>query len=716
MTLTGALAPHTTGSARARGAEYFHRHAVVHFDPHDPLAYAVVRGSDDYVVRIELAERRIRATCTCPYFEDRRDPCKHIWAVALECDAQRVLQPPDARPLSAIQFDPYGLGDPSDAWSPLDDPEFVVPRPRGGRPHTTPVGPPAWLQALTAIAANASRLEEPVPTVSGRLLYIVDLAASRQGGLLVYLFRQEVKQNGEWGAPKPARLTVPQVEAVPDDDHAILQRVRGAGPAYEWHWAGTTIELPSPFRLRGTLLLDLLPLMCRTGRLLLGMTEFPTPRPQDASPIPLDWDAGEPFTCMLQITRDDRRAEYVVDGTLQRGSDTIPLADTYLLLDDGVALVRGRAVRLAITPAMSWCQYVRDRGPLRVPIAEAESLKAALVTSGASEAADAPEELRVVSVDVAPVPHLSIESQPGSVKQLLAEVGFSYDGGPVVSSHRGALVPTRDARVMARRRPADERKALERVVALGARSGWSPYADAHALQMSSADVPRIVQTLLREGWQVAADGQRYRVATEAPALDIRSGIDWFELHGEVSFDDQRVGLPALLAAIRDHGGTVPLPDGTLGVLPEPWLRELAPLAIGERDGDHLRFRRSQIALLDALLATRPAVSWDEVAAGVRSRLRSVGSFTPLDPPPSFHGTLRPYQRDALGWLAFLRESRFGGCLADDMGLGKTIVVLALLESRRTQPDRDEPPRPSVVVVPRSVLFNWQQEAARFAPE
>src|SRR4029077_7437040 len=53
---------------------------------------------------------------------------------------------------------------------------------------------------------------------------------------------------------------------------------------------------------------------------------------------------------------------------------------------------------------------------------------------------------------------------------------------------------------------------------------------------------------------------------------------------------------------------------------------------------------------------------------------------------------------------------FGGCLADDMGLGKTVMVLALLDARRK-----EGRRPSLAVVPRSLIFNWQDEAARFAP-
>ena len=98
----------------------------------------------------------------------------------------------------------------------------------------------------------------------------------------------------------------------------------------------------------------------------------------------------------------------------------------------------------------------------------------------------------------------------------------------------------------------------------------------------------------------------------------------------------------------------------------------------------------------------------------RDELASLGGgLAPLDAAKSFVGSLRDYQRDALGWFAFLRRFGFGGCLADDMGLGKTVMVLAWLDRLRAT---REAKGPSLVVVPRSVVFNWIEEAARFAPE
>jgi len=81
-------------------------------------------------------------------------------------------------------------------------------------------------------------------------------------------------------------------------------------------------------------------------------------------------------------------------------------------------------------------------------------------------------------------------------------------------------------------------------------------------------------------------------------------------------------------------------------------------------------------------------------------------------PAGFRGELRPYQQEGLGWLEYSRSFEFGGILADDMGLGKTVQVLAHLQSRRS---RRLSKGPSLIVVPRSLVFNWIQEAERFTP-
>ncbi len=87
--------------------------------------------------------------------------------------------------------------------------------------------------------------------------------------------------------------------------------------------------------------------------------------------------------------------------------------------------------------------------------------------------------------------------------------------------------------------------------------------------------------------------------------------------------------------------------------------------------------------------------------------------TPLDQPELFSGTLRPYQVTGLSWLGFLDKFGLGGCLADDMGLGKTVQLIALLQHERAA---GGDVGPTLLVVPTSVVGNWERELERFSPE
>ncbi len=91
--------------------------------------------------------------------------------------------------------------------------------------------------------------------------------------------------------------------------------------------------------------------------------------------------------------------------------------------------------------------------------------------------------------------------------------------------------------------------------------------------------------------------------------------------------------------------------------------------------------------------------------------RAERSITPVEPPPGFLATLRPYQGRGLSWLAFLSALGLGACLADDMGLGKTVQLLALEAHERA----GQPQGPTLLLCPMSLVGTWQREAARFAP-
>ena len=215
--------------------------------------------------------------------------------------------------------------------------------------------------------------------------------------------------------------------------------------------------------------------------------------------------------------------------------------------------------------------------------------------------------------------------------------------------------------------------------------------------------------LVAEGWHVEAEGRVYR-RPGAWSLGVRSGVDWLDLEGAVDFGGLVAPLPAVLEALRRGATTVVLDDGSLGLLPEEWLAQHGiVLRLGAAHEGRIRFSRSQAPLLDALVAAEPGVRVDEDFAEARRALSASAASLPDAPPEAFRGELRAYQRAGLAWLRGIERAGLGGLLADEMGLGKTVQVLAHLAGR-------DAGRPSLVVAPRSLIFNWKREAARFAPQ
>jgi superfamily II DNA or RNA helicase len=449
---------------------------------------------------------------------------------------------------------------------------------------------------------------------------------------------------------------------------------------------------------------------------------------------PVSADEGPPWVFKLELTDpvDGRRQ---LSGSLVRGEDRMDVREPALVLASGHLIARGALARLEHGGAFPWLAELRR---VHHPPAFPQDAAPRLIETLARSRVDPgvlPPDLRYDVIDPRPRPRVRVERArtaprfPGE-HELTARVEFEYDGTVVAHDGRSTAYDS-ERRRMVRRDAAAEREAVQRLQQLGFRRGFAP-GGATELTVAIGQFGRAVRTLVTEGWHVEAEGAAFRTA-QGMRVQVKSGIDWFELHGDLDFGEGRiVPLTSLLAALKRGEGTVLLDDGTRGMVPEEWLRRYVRIAgFGEVDGDHVRYRPSQTALLDALLETQPTVDVDEAFARARAAMTSFRGVEQAEVPASFKGTLREYQLEALGWFDFLRRFGFGGCLADDMGLGKTVMVLALLDSRRAG-QRALPPeggshtdgshglnaarRPSVAVVPRSLVFNWIAEARRFAPE
>ncbi|MGX5818134.1 SNF2-related protein [Chitinophaga lutea] len=210
--------------------------------------------------------------------------------------------------------------------------------------------------------------------------------------------------------------------------------------------------------------------------------------------------------------------------------------------------------------------------------------------------------------------------------------------------------------------------------------------------------------------------RNFRFSTQKPVtnLQISSGIDWFDAQVEVLYGDQKVGIRDIKRALANKQNYVQLADGTLGLLPEEWLKKYSLLfKIGEEreKGAGLKLSKYNFSVIDELYEfiddEAILVELDEK----RRKLLQFDEIRTVDLPPNVQANLRPYQESGFQWLNYLDEVKWGGILADDMGLGKTVQTLTFIQHYKNTREQCM----MLVVCPTTLIYNWENEIKKFTP-
>lgn len=197
-------------------------------------------------------------------------------------------------------------------------------------------------------------------------------------------------------------------------------------------------------------------------------------------------------------------------------------------------------------------------------------------------------------------------------------------------------------------------------------------------------------------------------------IGLKSDIDWFDLEIDISFGNQKVGLKELQKAFLKRSNYVALGDGTLGILPEEWMKKFANyFKAGEIKKDGIKLSNYQFGIIDELfeeMEKKPPFLVELLEK--KKRLQNISNIEEVPIPKGVKAKLRDYQHHGLNWLAFLDKNQLGGCLADDMGLGKTLQAITFLQYLKL---KDKKCPPSLIIAPTSLIFNWKNEIEKFCP-
>ena len=679
-----------------RGRQYFQSDSVS--DPTqmgDAFSLTVLGQGQRYSVWIDFSQAAtsssIEARCTCPYYETA-GLCKHLWASIIKLERSGLsAKVPGTGPLRVLREG----GRPSNR---------VVITPKaifgpGAASQAPAESPNAWIERLDQIQGKNGRSTLAGHSLAGNMLaaFVIHAAETVSTGKLVLDFWCRRRGSGKDAGPlRPDRAPDRDLQLLesPRDQELVALLMRTCDPKV----VSTFGRSCTRFTVDPIVETQILTTLTGSGNAFLSRSPNGSP---DNADRPLRMDRGKPWETELVI--EDLGNRYRLEGLLKRDQETKAVSEPICFFSSGLILFGEQIGRLAEPRHARWLKNLRA-GEFLVPRDQVDAFVKRILTDASAPPVTWPEGLQWKKSLIQPVPHgvfLPLGNDPSTGRMTLT-VSFDYAGQKIsLADPSESVVDVENRQVHVRNREFEEATLNQALEILRDPSGAIPMND---LQRSSTE-------LSENGWTIFIESQRVILAEDF-ALNVTSSTDWFDVSLAVSFGGNPLRKEEILAALESKTSSIRLKDGSIGFLPEEWLTRYATLrGLGDSsETGSLRFEKSQGLLLNAALGDDDDVHGDKGFDAFRKRILKYDLTKTTKSPTGFKGKLRSYQKEGLTWLTFLKDFDSGGVLADDMGLGKTIQVLAFLLSRKK-----DSKLPSLVVAPKSLVFNWIDEAKKFAP-
>lgn len=694
---------------------------------------ALVRGSAGAIYEPWIEFRSdartglsVTSSCDCPV----QGPCKHQALVLLYAQ----MFPPHEWPQQAS---PTALPAPTTPNEHLDAvPAWLRTAMRGQHAAVATSTMPAWEAWFARLAQTGSDEGRRQPQAARRFGLILREVDGSLAVLPAWL-RQGRGRSGGWVDPQP-----------------LLLLTQGPSPAPPGGWSeddaialGLLLEGGRQARRNDPIVVDSAPIEFALARLLARHPVY-----WQRGSVPLQVGPELPLQLVWQEQPDGNQvlAAQVV-------SDDGP---TVLLRAHGAWYVQPEARRYGRVQGDTRLLDLAQGAPLlrpedvaqvRAQLQQARELPVALPRQRRLRPIrPTPVPVIVMAVDQLDLPGRGLARGP--LRLAVANLYFEYDGHRLLPGGREAKTRVLQGEEILEieRDRAHEQHAEAQLEPLGLVGAmhWT-YAthlrgrvfgqNEYLLRPEPYKPPLAPEAWTQTLQALTAAGFRIEYETGFPRDDVveidawHAAIDevenaWFDVSLGIDVDGERVDLLPILrrlladpdfplrkpddepedAAWRvrlDEDRSVRLPLARLRAMLEPLLEWV----LASTDG--LRLHRTQAETLQRV-GDAAGLPW-RGGERLRARLERLRSASqPASAPAGFLGELRPYQRDGLTWLNFLSDAGLGGILADDMGLGKTVQVLAHLVSEKA---RGRLQQPALVVAPTSLVGNWRDEAARFAP-
>lgn len=702
-------------NSKILGQKYFEQKKISIESEHEQSIIALSKGQRTYTTTLEWSDYNdeqleLITSCSCPAYKNSHEPCKHIWAVI--CEVEQVQESDFSKALSQNKTKQKILTvvhSESDDYSHLSltsyhnllKKEHVYLREQNIVPWKRE------LNNLQKYIEQANEYNESIDTQkisNARIWYELEPYSgihlySNYNFIKITLHETTTLRSGQYGKLKVKSFNATTISNNTfTKDRRYLELLKGH---LNIEFSKTSSEITIPTSLGTITLKELI----RSRRLFTYSSDYTNG--SDITPIEEGFGI---FEFSAYINKDAKN--WILGGVFKHKEKQIDSQDAHLTTDLSYIVIGNKIYKTDLGRLRTHCEYLIGYGNIVVPLNEKVELKKIIKNTIGLEQTLLDQDFGVEKKELRGIPKIEIVLEEKKEKRILAQLKFRYD--------KEEHTPLSNKDIYNQSSVDDlfytKEKAFEKEILNFINNHSQTFEIEHnhhfTFNIRFDSLNDFVNDCNSRDIEVRTQGYKVK-HYHSTSNSIKSHSDWFELKGNIVFDrDESLSIPEIIKKKSLDNNFITLGDGTIGIKPKEWLNRMDKLVqLGIKEENALKFNRAQSIILDLLLQEQK-VTKDNTFIKTVNDLKSFTGIKQTITSPNFKGTLRDYQETGLNWLNFLYEFKIGGCLADDMGLGKTIQVLAHLQKLK---DEHTHLSPHLIVVPKSLVFNWQVEAKKFTP-
>lgn len=389
----------------------------------------------------------------------------------------------------------------------------------------------------------------------------------------------------------------------------------------------------------------------------------------------------------------------------------IEMNELTIIKNNPLAIFQGNLYKIdyrGLAPLVD--EYKLGRTTFKKEEVQEEDIKGFIFKYPTLSKVDVPTHLKFKTDNIKPIVRMNLDISSGPAGSVIWSQFISTFEDEWHSPISPMTLKQVDGRVLRQKHESYEKTLYEKIASV-LRVDLSKRDFSRKVKINVQDFGGTIEALMNLGVEVFAKNKKVAVP-KAMNIALKTEDDWFEIKSNLEFEEENFHTPKILTMAKNSQTLVPLKNGTLGLLPEAWLKKHLHLEhLADSKDEKMILAKDYSLYLDILFEQKLIQTDSTSYATLLENLKQAKSAPPVNIPSTFNGTLREYQTHGVNWLQLLDSLGLGGCLADEMGLGKTVQILCHLEILRTK-KRNK----NLIIVPKSLIHNWKKEAEKFCPK